>query len=52
MFTTDNFMGVFFLILLLGCGGLIYKSTVDRKDCVDTTLKMNYTPEQIRLVCR
>ena len=52
MFNTDNFMGTFFLILLLGIGGLIYQYAVNRNDCVNTTLKMNYTPEQIRLVCR
>ena len=52
MFSTDKFMGTFFLILLLGVGGLIYQHAVNRNDCVNTTLKMNYTPEQIRTVCR
>ena len=52
MFTTDNFMGTFFLILLLGIGGLTYQYAANKNDCVKTTLTMNYTPDQIRAICR
>jgi hypothetical protein len=48
----EKFAGVFFMTLLLGMGGLVFYHVSSKNECTKTALTSNYTPEQIRTICR
>ena len=52
MESQEKVAAVFFMTLLLGMGGLAFYHVSSKNDCTKTALTLNYSPEQIRTICR
>ena len=49
---SEKFIAFFFTMLMLGCGYLMYKSQVDKTECIKSTLSQNRSVEDIKTLCR
>jgi len=51
MSTYEKLLGSSALVLLIGCGYLIYTSANDRQECAKVAMSQNYPADQIKKIC-